>query len=105
MGHTKVVKLLASHECVNVNKSDFGGWTPLHEAATRGNIEMLKILLDANAKLNEKDECGMTPLFTAAQHGRFDALKLLIEEAIARGNSFTNLSINQSINQSITSNY
>jgi ankyrin repeat/SOCS box protein 3 len=87
-GLTSVVELLASHECVDVSKGDCGGWTPLHESATCGNVQMIQTLLSSCAKLQEKDECGMTPIFTAAQYGRIECLKILVEEAMAQELSY-----------------
>ncbi|CAG2118588.1 unnamed protein product, partial [Medioppia subpectinata] len=81
-GNASCVQLLVKHKSVDVNRADCGGWTALHESATRGHFLMTQTLLQCGAKLDAKDECGMTPIFTAAQHGRVDCLKILVEEAM-----------------------
>lgn len=83
-GLTPVVDILVRHESVDVNRADCGGWTPLHEASTRGDKHMTQTLLQFGARLDAKDECGMTPIFSAAQHGRIECLKLLIDAALKR---------------------
>ena len=55
-GLTNVVQQLVRIETVDVNRSDCGGWTPLHEASTRGDRDMTQTLLKFGAKLEAKDE-------------------------------------------------
>ncbi|XP_054156325.1 ankyrin repeat and SOCS box protein 3-like [Oppia nitens] len=83
-GQSAAVQLLVKHERVDKNQADCGGWSPLHESATRGDLVMTQTLITFGAKLESKDECGMTPIFTAAQHGRLDCLKILVTEAVAK---------------------
>lgn len=54
------------------------GYTPLHEAVTRKNVEMCKMLLQAQANLTAKNIHGIDPLFTAAQSGAAEVLNFLI---------------------------
>ena len=42
--------------------------TPLHVAAQRGNLDGIKLLLQAGAKVNEKNYSGDTPLGYALEH-------------------------------------
>lgn len=83
-GLEKTVELLLKSPEIDVNKGDFSGWRPLHEATNLGYIGMVQSMLEAGATLDVQDECGMTPLFTAAQFGKFDCLKLLLETAKTR---------------------
>jgi ankyrin repeat protein len=75
-GHLALVKLLISKDA-DVNKS---GWTPLHYAATHGDEDIVRLLLDQHAFVNAGSPNGTTPLMMAAQYGRPTTVKLLIEE-------------------------
>ncbi len=56
------------------------GWTPLHYAATTGNIEAIKFLLDENAYIDAESPNKTTPLMMAARSKNILAVKLLIDE-------------------------
>ena len=61
----------------DVNKT---GWTPLHYAATKGHVEMMKLLLDMHAYIAAESPNGTTPLMMAAHYGTALATKLLLDE-------------------------
>ncbi|KZV34939.1 ankyrin-2-like [Dorcoceras hygrometricum] len=65
-GHTEVAKLLEQGEAV------------LH-AARRGELELLKSLLDKGATTSFCDQYGLTPLHVASLKGHKDAVIMLIE--------------------------
>lgn len=56
------------------------GWTPLHYAATKGHIVMMRLLLDNSAYIDAESPNGTTPLMMAAYYGTPMAVKLLLEE-------------------------
>ena len=56
------------------------GWTPLHYAATKGHIEMMRLLMEHHAYLDADSPNGTTPLMMAAHYGTPMATKLLLEE-------------------------
>lgn len=49
-----------------MNKADDFGCTPLHYAADKGNVAIIKMLIKAGANLNVADKGGCTPLFSAS---------------------------------------
>jgi uncharacterized protein len=56
------------------------GWTPLHYAATAGNVQLIKVLLEKHAYIDAESPNKTTPLMMAAQYGTAGAVKLLLEE-------------------------
>jgi Ankyrin repeats (many copies) len=52
-------------------------FTPLHEAAQTGDVEMARLLLGLGANPNIRSEWGATPLQSARQHGRQAVAELL----------------------------
>lgn len=54
-----------------------GGWTPLHQAAAHGHVEIMKLLLAHRADVNAKSEDGITPLRMAQNKGYPEAAELL----------------------------
>lgn len=60
----------------DVNKP---GWAPLHYAATNGHLQIMELLLDANAYIDAASPNGTTPLMMAAHYGSPAAVKLLLE--------------------------
>jgi ankyrin repeat protein len=55
------------------------GVRALSVAASKGKIELVKILLAAGAEINEIDIAQNTPLFWAAGEGHLEIVKLLVE--------------------------
>jgi ankyrin repeat protein len=56
------------------------GWTPLHYAATRGHIAMMRLLLENSAYIDAESPNGTTPLMMAAYYAPPLTVKLLLEE-------------------------
>ena len=54
-------------------------YTQLQLAASRGEIELIKEILDKGADINEKNKHGKTALMLAAGNGRMEATNLLLE--------------------------
>jgi len=62
-----------------VNKKDSNGWTPLHEGARGGHVEVVKLLIDNGADVNEKTNYGETPLYWAEKrHGKDHSVSKLL---------------------------
>jgi len=79
-GLTSSVKRLLSIRNINVNvKDDVNRCTPLHWAASKGHIEIARLLLESGAGVNARDNNGNTPLHLAAFYCHVDILHLLVE--------------------------
>ena len=61
----------------DVNKT---GWTPLHYAASGGNVPLLKLLIENHAYIDAESPNGTTPLMMAAMYGTGAAVELLLQE-------------------------
>lgn len=77
----KVEKLIEDGHSPNVR--DNCGWTPLHEAANHGFVDIARLLINAGANINDPGgpACkGVTPLHDAASCGNFSVMNLLIDK-------------------------
>ena len=61
----------------DVNVSQDGGWTPLHQAAAHGNIELVRMLLRYGANPNARAEDGRIPQDMVPD--KMDELKKLLK--------------------------
>jgi hypothetical protein len=68
--------LLMIRKDADVNKT---GWSPLHYAATGGQVAAIKVLLENHAYIDAESPNGSTPLMMAAMYGSAAAVKLLLE--------------------------
>ena len=80
-GNAEAVKILLDHDKSIVNyQSDNDGWTPLDDAVLKGNIQIVKILIEYGADPrvpNFKDE---TPIDMATKFGKGEIVKLLRDQ-------------------------
>ena len=60
-------------------ETDRYGWTPLHYAASRSNLDMIKLLLAHGADINADSPNNSTPLMMAAWLGNTDTIRYLIQ--------------------------
>jgi uncharacterized protein len=74
-GQEALVKKLIARDA-DVNKT---GWTPLHYAATSGNLAIMELLLENHAYIDAESPNGTTPLMMAAHYGTPAAVKLLLD--------------------------
>lgn len=69
---------------------DDESWSPLHVAASWGNLQDARNFLDAGNHVDVQNIAGQTPLHIAAQHGMLEVARLLLEEANAAVDARTN---------------
>lgn len=65
----------------STNVVQHGGFTPLHEAALRGHVDLVQLLLDHGADPKAHDDSGKTPLELARDKGHTEVAELM-ESAI-----------------------
>jgi ankyrin repeat protein len=75
-GQLKIARTLLACS-TNVNAGDRTGWTALHTASSRGDIEMISLLLQFGAGTQCKTAEGHTPRDLAVQAGHKNAADLL----------------------------
>ncbi|KAJ3128377.1 hypothetical protein HK098_004624 [Nowakowskiella sp. JEL0407] len=73
----RLKELLQSTMPDEVDVRDISNSTPLHHAASVGDIPMIQLLLDFGADINALEESGRTPLFITVGEGHFEAVKFL----------------------------
>ena len=65
---------------IDVNEKNYAGITPLAVAAEKGNMEIIRMLVEnGKAKVNEKSSYGVTPLIAASAMGRGEVIKYLVD--------------------------
>ena len=65
---------------VNVNEKNYAGITPLTIAAEKGNMEIIKMLVeDGKAVVNDESSYGVTPIISAAAAGNTDVVAYLVK--------------------------
>ena len=75
--YTNCVKVLKEYGAdVNIETN---GWTPLMVASLDGNVETVKVLLEAGAGTNTTTGMGWTPLITAVVGDQCDCARILIK--------------------------
>jgi len=89
LGHVRMVKFLLEHKADPMLGADPSGWTPLHEAASRGRPGVVDALLEASSPKHRallearvgrhKQYLKATAALVAAAKGNVDSLQVLID--------------------------
>jgi len=67
------------HWGTDINAPSIDGKTPLHVAAQKGKIVIVRMLLDSGAAIDATDQDGHTPLYWAVMAGRTQVAELLVK--------------------------
>jgi len=78
----KARELIANGADPNGKENDYGKITPVFIAVENGNLEMVKLLLDAGAKLSVKDEEKQTPLMRLDGDAGPELVELLVRHGM-----------------------
>ena len=60
------------------------GWTPLHQAAFAGSVEVVQLLIDSGADVASKCSDGDTPSHYASAQGHLEVIKRLLKKGGVR---------------------
>ena len=74
-GDLPLAQALISRDA-DVNKT---GWTPLHYAASRGQLAVIDLLIEHNAYIDAESPNATTPLMMAAGYGNVQATRALLQ--------------------------
>ncbi|KAF4672364.1 hypothetical protein FOL46_009073 [Perkinsus olseni] len=78
-GELEAIQNAASQGCNLDRTHPKTGFAPLYYAAERGNIEIMKLLLENGADPNRSEPTTFTALYAAINKGQNEAVKLLLE--------------------------
>ena len=80
-GNAEAVKILLEYNKTIVNyRSDNDGWTPLNDAVLKGNIQIVKILLENGADPRIPNFKNETSIDMATKFGKGEIVKLLRDQ-------------------------
>lgn len=74
--NSEAVQMLLQYNA-DVNHRCNRGWTALHEAVARNDLEIIELLVQGGAKVESANCYGISSLFVAAESGHLEALRYL----------------------------
>ena len=75
-GEMQIAEMLIARKA-DVNKT---GWTPLHYAASAGQLEVIRLLLENHAYIDAESPNRTTPLMMAARYGSTASVQFLLDQ-------------------------
>jgi len=75
----ELARLLIDKGVKEINYQDKFGYTALHYASKKGNLEIVKLLVVAGANPKIQEKYGFTPLHEAAENDNVEVLEYLLE--------------------------
>jgi ankyrin repeat protein len=67
--NTAAARLLCAMDCLEVNRPDVYGMTPLHHACTTGNLDLILLLIEKGAIFKGHNTLGKTAVHAFAERG------------------------------------
>ncbi|CRK92894.1 CLUMA_CG006308, isoform A [Clunio marinus] len=78
LDYVDVIAFCLDRMNMNPDPKDNAGYTPLHEACSRGHLDVARILLQYGANHSETALSGIRPLHEAIENGHIEIVRLLI---------------------------
>lgn len=78
LGYIDVVVYCLERLEMHPDQKDNAGYTPLHEACSRGLIDIARVLLQYGANHSETAHSGIRPLHEAVDNGYLEIVRLLL---------------------------
>lgn len=78
LGYVDVIAYCLERLHMDPDQKDNAGYTPLHEACSRDQIGISKLLLSYGANCSETAQSGIRPLHEAIDNGNLEIVRLLL---------------------------
>ncbi|XP_008198897.3 uncharacterized protein LOC655743 [Tribolium castaneum] len=78
LGYTDITAYCLEKMEYSPSPKDNAGYTPLHEASTKGHLDIAKMLLLYGANVSESARGGIRPLHEAVENGYVEIVRLLL---------------------------
>ena len=78
-GSTQILQTLHDTTDTDIHLACLLGWTPVHVAASNGNVAILKLLSDLGADISSTTKLGRNAVHCAALNGHIEVLRILAE--------------------------
>lgn len=78
LGYIDVIAYCLERLNMDPDQKDNAGYTPLHEACSKGQIAIAKCLLNYGANYSETAHSGIRPLHEAIDYGHLEIVRLLL---------------------------
>lgn len=85
-GFIEIAQILLDKDARNIDEGDNMGARPLHAAVQKGNLEMLKLLVEYGADINKKTNSDISILYVAAYSGHSAIVEYLTDNKDQHGN-------------------
>ena len=73
----------------NANARDTRSWTPLHSAASQGNVAGCSYLLHEGAQLDSREAQSKTPLQVACEAGNYELVQMMMDHSNLNATNMT----------------
>lgn len=78
LGYIDVIVYCLERLDMHPDQKDNAGYTPLHEACSRGRVDIARALLQYGANHSETAHSGIRPLHEAVDNGYMEIVRLLL---------------------------
>ncbi|KAL3278126.1 hypothetical protein HHI36_013471 [Cryptolaemus montrouzieri] len=78
LGYTDITAFCLEKMDCSPSPKDNAGYTPLHEACSRGHLDIARLLLMYGANVSESAKGGVRPLHEAVENGFVEIIRLLL---------------------------